>query len=1049
MKNILMFLVAVLMSCHIIAQNTVTGTVIDGSDNTPIIGASVMVKGTTLGITSDINGQFSLKVPAGKNTLVISSVGYKTQEVNISGKRVIKVTLATDTKQLEEVVVVGYGVQKKKLVTGATLQIKGSDITKLNTTGALDALQSQSPGLNIVQSSAQPGSGYKVNIRGLGTKNSYSPLYVIDGAAGGDINALNPADIESIDVLKDAASCAIYGARAANGVILVTTKQGKSGKISVSYDGYYGWQNVYKLPTLLNAKQYMEVMDQVCFNQGNDVTYDWKSYMPASRYEAYMNGTNSGTNWLEAMRNKNAPITNHAINITGGNDMSKFSLGVSYTNQEGIFGKPVQSTFERTTVRLNSDHVIYKTNDRDIITFGETLNYVYKTNGGIATGTMYWNDVRNCMQAYPITPEYDDSGNYYMWTDMVADGLSSYNTLATNPNADMYYNRGHNISKNHSLNMTAYLKISPIKGLTLKSQFGYRMNAYDYRQYVPAYQMNQNTADNYTDVVSQSAGMGWSYTLDNTINYVLNVNKHNFDIMAGQSFEKSGMGEDLSASGKNLLFEGWDYAWLYNLSGNPSSASSSPWSAGALASFFGRINYNYNETYMCSLIMRTDGSSNFARGKRWGYFPSVSAGWVVTNESFMQTTKDWLNFFKLRGSWGQNGNCNISNFQYLSTIGMDGSAYYRFGTTMLGSYTKGSYPNILPNPDITWEKSEQLDLGFDARLFNSRLGITFDWYKKTTKGWLVDAPILETAGTNAPYINGGNVENKGIEIGLNWNDKVGKDFTYGVNLNLAFNKNNVTSINNANGYIDGPSNTLMQGTESCYRVQTGHPMGFFYGYKTAGIFQNRAEIEAWKAAGKPFLQSSPQPGDVKFVDVTGNGTLDADDKTQIGNPNPRCVLGFSFNIGYKGFDLNVTTYGNFGQDIMHYYRDQDRRCNYTTEVYDYWHGEGTSNKYPRLTAANNVNWNKISDIYVDKGDFLKISNITIGYDFKKLWKASPLSQMRLYASAQNLYTFTSYKGMDPEVGSDGYGDTYGWARGIDIGTYPHARTFIVGVNLKF
>jgi len=379
MKNILMFLVAVLMSCHIIAQNTVTGTVIDGSDNTPIIGASVMVKGTTLGITSDINGQFSLRVPAGKNTLVISSVGYKTQEVNISGNKVIKVTLASDTKQLEEVVVIGYGVQKKKLVTGATLQIKGSDIAKLNTTGALDALQSQSPGLNIVQSSAQPGEGYKVNIRGLGTKNSYSPLYVIDGAAGGDINALNPADIESIDVLKDAASCAIYGARAANGVILVTTKQGKSGKMSVSYDGYYGWQNVYKLPTLLNAKQYMEVMDQVCFNQGNDVTYDWKSYMPTSRYEAYMNGTNSGTNWLEAMRNKNAPITNHAINITGGNDMSKFSLGVSYTNQEGIFGKPVQSTFERTTVRLNSDHIIYKTNDRDIITFGETLNYMYKT----------------------------------------------------------------------------------------------------------------------------------------------------------------------------------------------------------------------------------------------------------------------------------------------------------------------------------------------------------------------------------------------------------------------------------------------------------------------------------------------------------------------------------------------------------------------------------------------------------------------------------------------------------------------------------------------
>ena len=1050
MKNILMFLVAVLMSCHIIAQNTVTGTVVDGSDNTPVIGASVLVKGTTNnGAMTDINGQFTLKIPAGKNTLVISSVGYKSQEVNVAGKKVIKVTLMPDTKVLDEVVVVGYGVQKKKLVTGATLQVKGDDLTKLNTTGALDALQSQSPGLNIVQGSAQPGEGYKVNIRGMGTIGSYSPLYVIDGAAGGDINALNPADIESIDVLKDAASCAIYGARAANGVILVTTKQGKSGKINVSYDGYYGWQNVYKLPRMLDAKQYMEVMNQVGYNQGNDVVYDFSKFMPAARYEAYMNGTNKGTDWLEAMRNANAPIQNHALNITGGSDVSKFSLGVSYTNQEGIFGKPVQSTYERTTVRLNSDHVIYKANNRDIITFGETMNYSYKTKGGINTGNMYWNDVRNCLQAYPITPEYNDNGDYYMWTDMVADGMSSYNSLATNPNADMFYNRGHNISKSHALNMTAYLKISPIKNLTFKSQFGYRMSAYSYRQYVPAYQENQNTKDNYTDKVSQSAGMGWSYTIDNTLNYILNIGKHNIDALVGQSFEKTGFGEDVGASGSNLLFEGFDYAWLSNLSGNPSSATGAPWGKGAIASFFGRVNYNYNETYMLSLILRADGSSTFARGHRWGWFPSVSAGWVISNEKFMESTRNWMDFLKLRGSWGQNGNCNVSTFQYLSTIGFDGSAYYHFGATSAGAYSQGSYPNILPNPDITWEKSEQLDLGFDARFLNSRLGVTFDWYKKTTKGWLVQAPILDTAGTNAPYINGGNVENKGFELGLTWNDKIGKDFKYGVNLNLAYNKNNVTSINNANGYIEGPKNVLMEGSESCYRVQTGHPMGFFYGYKSDGIFQNRAEIEAWKAAGKPFLQDNPQPGDVKFVDTDGNGTLDASDKTDIGDPNPHYIVGLSFNVGYKGFDLSVTTYGNFGQKLMRYYRDQDRRCNYTTEVYDYWHGEGTSNKLPRLTAASNTNWNKISDIYVEKGDFFKISNITLGYDFKQLWKTSPLSQMRVYASVQNLYTFTGYKGMDPEVGSDGWGESYGWARGIDIGTYPHARTIIVGVNLKF
>lgn len=1063
MKNILMFLVVVLMSCHIIAQNTVTGTVIDGSDNSPIIGASVMVKGTTLGITSDINGQFSLKVPAGKNTLVISSVGYKTQEVNISGKKVIKVTLAPDTKQLEEVVVVGYGVQKKKLVTGATLQVKGENLERLNTTGALDALQSQSPGVNIVAASGQPGDSYKVNIRGMGTMGAYAPLYVIDGAAGGDITSLNPADIESIDVLKDAASCAIYGARAANGVILVTTKSGKSGKINVTFDGYYGVQNVYKMPEMLNAKQYMDIMNQIGFNQGNDVTYTWGKYIAPDRLAAYNNGTDKGTNWLDAIRKKNAPVQNYALNITGGNDVSKFSLGVSYTNQKGIFGAPVESKFDRTTVRLNSDHVIYKDYGRDIVTFGETLNYSYKTKGGIGTGNQYWNDISNCLRAYPIVPIHGSNGEYYTYDAMLADGdkttypnsqgMLDYNSSTENPIADMVYNRGSNISKNHALNMTAYLKIEPIKNLIFKSQFGYRMSAYDYRSYVPAYHLNGGpNGTKTTDEVNQSAGMGWNYTIDNTLNYILNINRHNIDFMAGQSFEKSGMGEDLSGDATDMLFSGWKYAWLTNSNNrtNKATVTGAPWGKHVLASFFGRVNWNYNETYMATAIIRCDGSSNFARGHRWGWFPSFSAGWVISNEKFMESTKSWLDFLKLRGSWGQNGNENISNFQYLATIAFADAASYRFGTDP-SSMLQGAYADILPNKDITWEKSEQLDFGLDARLLNSRLGINFDWYKKTTKDWLVQAPILATAGTGAPYINGGNIENKGFELGLTWNDKIGTDLTYGVNLNLAYNKNKVTKIANASGYILGPSKVLSEGTDEFYRAQVGLPLGVFYGYKTAGVFQNLSEIAAWKAAGKPTF-AGVQPGDLKFVDIDGNGVLDSNDKTNIGDPNPHYILGFSFNVGYKGFDLAVTTYGNFGQKIARSYRKflDGRQENYTTEVFNYWHGEGTSNKYPRLTAGNiSNNWKNLSDIYVENGDFLKISNVTIGYDFKKLWKAAPLQQMRIFATVQNLYTFTGYKGMDPEIGSDGEGNSYSWARGIDLGYYPQPRTVLFGVNLKF
>lgn len=1050
MKNMLMFLVAILMSCHLIAQNTVTGIVIDGTDNSPMIGASVQVKGTTDGIITDVNGNFSIKVPSGKSILVISSVGYSSQEVNITGKRSVRVVLQQNTQSLDEVVIMGYGVQKKKLVTGATLQVTGDKLQKLNTTSPLTALQSQSPGVSIVQSSGQPGSSFKVNIRGMGTIGASAPLYVIDGSAGGDINSLNPADIESIDVLKDAASCAIYGARAANGVILITTKQGKSGKMSVTYDGYYGVQNVYKMPQLLNAKQYMQVMDQISFNQGNDVTYDWKSYIPKERLEAYMNGTNSGTNWLEAIRNNNAPIQNHALNITGGNDISTFSLGVSYTNQQGTFGKPVESKYERTSIRLNSDHVIYKNNNRNIVTFGETLHYTYSTNGGIAIGNQYYNDISSCLRAYPIIPVKNASGSYYTYDDMLADGMMSYNSSANNPVADMVYNHGQNISKSHGLNMTAYLKIEPIKNLIFKSQFGYKMSSNDYRSYTPVYKISQ-TNFNSVDNVTQSGGQGWSYTIDNTLNYILNKGKHNIDAMVGQSFEKWGMGENYSAKSSNLIFSGFDYAWLSNAQSTTHTVSGGPWDSGALASFFGRINYNYNETYMASAILRVDGSSNFARGHRWGYFPSFSAGWVISNEAFMEPTKNWLDFLKLRASWGQNGNCNISNFQYLATISFDDTAAYSFGSDKT-NYTQGSYANIIPNPDVTWEKSEQTDLGLDARLLNNRFGVAFDVYKKKTKGWLIQAPILASAGTNAPYINGGDVENTGFELGLTWNDKIGQDLTYGVNVNIAKNKNNVTRIANSQGIIYGPTNVLSENTAACYRVEVGHPMGYFWGYKTAGVFQNASDISQWIKEGNGVLQTNPQPGDLKFVDTNHDGHITTADKTQIGDPNPHYILGFGFNVGYKGFDLSVTTYGNFGQQVARSYRKftDGRQENYTTEVYKDWHGEGTSNRYPRLTAGNNgVNWQQISDIYIENADFLKISNISFGYDFKKLWKTCPLEQIRFYATVQNLLTITGYKGMDPEVGASGDETKYSWGRGIDLGYYPNPRTVLFGVNLKF
>lgn len=1027
----------------------VTGTVVDQYGES-VIGANVLQKGTTNGVITDIDGNFVLNVPRGA-TLEVSFVGYVTQSVKVTGPT-IKIVLVEDSKALEEVVVVGYGVQKKKLVTGATVQVKGEQLAALNTTSALTAMQSMSPGVNITQSSGQPGEGFKVNIRGLGTVGSYAPLYVIDGITGGDINSLNPSDIESIDVLKDAASCAIYGARGANGVILVTTKQGKIGKIQVTYDGYFGWQNSPKMPELLNAKQYMEVQDLIMFNQGGQAI-DWEGKLSSGLYNSIMDGSYQGTNWLKLIHNDDAPITNHALNVVGGNDMSKFSLGVSYTSQEGIYGKPVQSDFERTSVRLNSDHVLWKKGDLDVISLSENMTYNYKTKSGIGIGNQYWNDISNVLRANPITPAYNESGDIFAYDDLLASGIFGIIPGAGNPLGDMIYNRGNNISKNHALNMSATLKIQPIKNLVWRSQFNYKMSSSSYRQYVPKYKINPSVnSQAQSDRTQQSASQGWSYSWENTLNYKFSIDtSHNIDLLAGASIEKWGMGESLEATNSGGLWSDWDHAWLDNMKDvGTASATGSPWGEGGLASFFGRVNYDYKEKYMFTAIVRHDGSSNFASGNRWGTYPSLSAGWVMTNEEFMKDSSNWLDFLKLRASWGQNGNCNVPAYQYLATVSFDKTAAYAFNNQVNNPQT-GGYANQLPNPSITWETSEQLNFGFDARLLRSRLGVAFDWYKKTTKDWLVNPSHQGHYGTGAPYINGGDVENTGIELALNWNDKAGKEFTYSVGVNMAYNNNEVTRIDNAEKIYHGPSNVLSQGTTEMYRAEVGQPIGYFWGYKTAGVFQNAAEIDAWKAAGNATMSSNPVPGDLIFVDLNGDKAITDADKTNIGNPHPDVTAGLNLNFGYKGFDLTIAGYGAFGHQIAKSYRKfgDGQYDNYTTDVYDTWHGEGTSNKLPRLVPGNNYNYLNISDIYMEDADFFRLQNITLGYDFKKLFPRAPFQQARLYVTAQNLFTITGYSGMDPEVGASGDETNYSWGSGIDLGFYPSPRTFLVGVNLKF
>ena len=1028
--------------------------VVHDSSNQPIIGATVMEVGSSNnGTVTASDGSFSISVPKGAS-LNISYIGYKSITVRAVEGRTMDILLQEDSEMLNDVVVVGYGVQRKKLVTGSTVHVDADNIAATNAVDAFGALQSQAAGMNIVMNSGQPGESYKVVIRGMGTAGSNEPLYVIDGVPGGNISDLSPNDIESIDVLKDAASSAIYGARASNGVILVTTKKGQAGQLKVSFDGYLAWQNPNTNDvTPLNAKQYMEINDKAYQIQGVS-TYDWASLIP-KQYGQIMNGTWNGTNWLDETTVDNAPMNNASINITGGGDVSRFALGFTKFHQTGTIGYPATPKFDRYTVRLNSDYSLIRKKGRDILKFGENITFSAIKKKGISIGGIYGNSIRNLLAMSPLLPAYNDNGDLYEYSDIQADGWD-FSAEMANPLAVMKYDEGNSFTKRYRLQTNFFLEFAPIKGLTFRSSAGWLYRHNESRSYVPVYELSAKKS-NPNDDVRQNQGYNTRWSLENTVNWVQSFDNHNLDVLFGQSLEKWGYGSNVGVTNSNSLFPGsFKHAYINNANVvDPAftSISGSPNDQGSLSSFFGRVNYNYNETYLLSLVLRADGSSNFARGHRWGYFPSVSAGWVITNESFMEPTSDWLNFFKLRASWGQNGNCNISNFQYVATIAFD-DPYYFDSKDNPGI---GAYPNILPNEDVKWETSEQLDFGFDARFLKSRLGVSFDWYNKKTKDWLVRAPVLLSYGTNAPYVNGGDIENKGYEIHLSWNDRVGKDFSYGITANLSHNKNKVTRLANSEGIIHGGSNAIAQNTAELYRLEVGYPIGYFWGYEMEGIIQNQDDLQDYlnrNCGGDPnnSLQGEAiQPGDVKFVDVNGNGKVDKGDadKTMIGDPNPDYTVGLNINIAYKGFDFSLNGYGSFGQQVAKSYRQFSDHPddNYCTDVYTkYWTGEGSTNRYPRFTDGKHVNMSEISRVWIEDADFFKISRISFGYDIKRVAKFLPVNKCRIYVSASNMFTFTDYSGMDPEVG---FGNGTSWASGIDCGYYPSARSWQVGLNINF
>ena len=1070
MKPLLLSILLCFASISIYAQNNeIKGTVSD-RDGSPLPGVSIVVKNSAKGVTTDFDGNFLLSGVQSGETLVFSYLGFITKDVVVSNFNAMNVTLEEDTESLDEVVVVGYGTQKKALVTGASVNVKGEDIAALNTGTAMQALQGTTAGVSITRDNGSPGAGTRVTIRGLGTVGNSDPLYIVDGVAVGNIDYLSSSDIESIDVLKDAASAAIYGSRAANGVVLVTTIKGRKGRPArVSFDSYYGMQNIYKNLDPLNAQEYMYIMDEGRVNDGL-APNDWEANLKNNAWlntnypgldEAYgqeiwdnlQNGW-EGTNWVDEMSSDNAPIQNYALNITGGSEDIVYAMGASYFDQKGVIGGDITDAgYKRLTLRMNTEFTLFKNDEHSIVTIGENLTYTNEENRSVATGNIYYNDLHNALVQNPLMPAY--------WQTSIDRNINEFGFSPTlegiggnqhNPLAVMYNRSNYSYGKGNKVIGNVFVEVQPIKDLKFRSSYSINSWFGNSRSMTPTYSLG-TLYSNATNGVSQSQYFGNTWTWTNTASYKKQIGDHEIEALIGTELLQNQINTEVGGSKNNLLFPGdSDYAYLNNTESASSISDISTWGAdwaaggGGLMSYMARAQYNYKEKYLFSATVRMDGSSNFAEGNRWGTFPSFSAGWVMTEEDFMSNV-DFIDFAKVRASWGQNGNQSIDNFIYSSQIAYVFPGYF-FGDTKPVSGTT-AYPEKVVNPDVTWETSEQLNIGFDVRMLDSRLGVTFDWYQKTTKDWLLEAPILGTSGAGAPYVNGGDIENKGVELVLSWNDEI-NDFKYGITATGAHNKNTVTRIDNADGIIQGEGSILSQGTAYISRVEVGQPIGFFYGYESDGILQNQDEVDAYLTpSGDPYF-SDQRPGDVRFVDQNQDGAIDELDKTYIGDPNPDFEMGLQLNFSYKGVYANTTLSGKFGMQVMQSYRSfaDNFTQNYTSSVFDRWYGEGTSNTMPRLSSTSHRNTNFISDVFMQDADYLRINNLTVGYEFGEILDDLAISKLKLYVSISNLHTFTKYDGMDPDVRYSGNDDTT-WASGVDLGLYPQTRNVMFGFSVEF
>lgn len=1045
-------------------ETRLSGRVTDENGD-PVIGANISIPETAIGTITDMDGNYSLSVPRGA-TLRVSYIGYLEQQFTITNQTVLNVQLWEDTEELDELVVIGYGVQRKSVVTAAISRVTAEELNTNRPSRVEDALKGKVSGVQITQSSGQPGADSKVRIRGTGTVNNSDPLYIVDGmAVMGGIDYLNPVDIQSVEILKDAASAAIYGTRGANGVVLVTTKSGGgiSGRTSVNYDFSYGWQNPWKLKSVLNAREYMILMNESQINDGN-----------APRYSSeQIAGAGVGTNWQRETFYFDAPIQNHQVSINGGNQKNQFFLSFGYFAQDGIVGGNYnKSNFERYSVRSNSTYTVFETDERNFLNkvrVGTNIGYSRTKSAGIDPNSEYGTILGSALTFNPAIPVYADDETakqiLAQYPHAVADGDRVFSIPPAgfqeigNPVAMLNQPRSE-IGNSDKIVSTFWGEIDLLPSLKFRSSYGVDLAFWG----TDGYQFPHFLASQGKDVTQSSVwsvmNRGYRWQLENYMTYNQTfADLHNLTVVAGQSAIKYTT-RNLRGDDYDLLENDANKANINSAIADRDDERTEGGTNGvdfeALASYFGRIDYNFDERYMVQLTIRHDGSSRFGPRHKWVTFPAVSLGYNILNEPFLQNSRpEWFDAFKLRFSWGRNGNDNIGNLRYASL--MDGGQNYYFGggynvatDSKDGVMEYGTSPGALANAYLRWEESEQVDVGFDARFLRGSLTFGFDYYKKTTIGMLIEQPIPTYVGVRPPLGNVGTMENNGIEFEIGWRQTIG-DFRYNISANASYMKNKLVNLGNESGEIVYES-AGASGLGDFIKGKNDEVWPFFYGYKTDGIFQNQAEIDAYVNDRGEKYQPSAQPGDVRFVDSSGpggspDGIIDDNDRVKIGKGTPDWTFGTTIGAEYKNFDLNLFFQGATGNDIFDFSTRGDiPAMNRPTWMLDRWIGEGTSNRIPRMTAANpNSNW-RSSDLYIKDGSYLRLKTAQLGYTLPAmLTKKVSIQKLRVYVSAENLFTFTGYDGFDPEVATT---DEY-WRIGVDRGIYPQSRTISLGANISF